>query len=77
MTSRKEELKEFQEAKKNDPALTYDEWSHAKMGNPEPDQDIHIEGVGTIKVYGKWPVKKMVEKLLEYEFITGDPTGKK
>lgn len=37
----------------------------------KPDQKIHIEGIGTIEVYGKWPVEKMIKKLLTYKEITG------
>ena len=37
----------------------------------KPSQEIKINGIGTIKVYGEWNVEKIIKKLLEYEEITG------
>ena len=42
-----------------------------KDNNPEPTQEIKIDGVGVIKVYGKWNVEKMIKKLLENEEFNG------
>jgi pyocin large subunit-like protein len=42
-----------------------------KYNNPEPTQEIKIDGVGIIKVYGKWNVEKIIKKLLEYEEFNG------
>lgn len=42
-----------------------------KAKDPNPSQEIIIEGVGTGKVYGVWDVEKIIKKLLEYEEFTG------
>jgi hypothetical protein len=42
-----------------------------KYNNPEPSQEIKIDGIGVIKVYGKWNAEKIIKKLLEYEEFAG------
>ena len=42
-----------------------------KYNNPEPTQEIKIDGVGIIQVYGKWDIEKIIKKLLEYEEFAG------
>lgn len=42
-----------------------------RMKNPNPTQEIKIEGVGTVKVYGEWNAEKLIKRLLESESITG------
>jgi hypothetical protein len=70
---RKEEREEFKKAKKENPELLYVDWYMNKIGNPEPTQVIHIEGVGTAKQYGELDLEKLVKRLLKSEAITGIP----
>ena len=70
---RRKEKKEFQEAKKENPELRYVDCYMNKIGNPEPTQILHIEGVGTIKQYGELDLEKLVKRLLKSEAITGIP----
>jgi hypothetical protein len=39
--------------------------------NPDPTQEIKINDVGIVKVYGKWDSEKIIKRLLESEQITG------
>jgi hypothetical protein len=38
--------------------------------NQQPTEEIYIEGVGTVKVYGKMNMKKMVQRMLKSKAIT-------
>jgi hypothetical protein len=62
---RKEEMKEFQDAKKKNPELMYRDWYMNKIGNPEPTNVIHIEGIGTAKTYGEFPMERFIKKFIE------------
>jgi hypothetical protein len=34
-----------------------------------PSQEIKIEGVGTVKIYGTWNAEKLIKRLLQSESI--------
>lgn len=65
MMTKKEEMKEFQDAKKKNPDLMYIDWYMNKIGNPKPTDEIHIEGVGTAKIYGEFPMERFIKKFME------------
>ena len=54
-----------------DKKLQYAAILEERINNSKPDQEIKIEGVGIIKVYGKWDAEKIIKKLMEYEEVTG------
>ncbi len=39
--------------------------------NQEPTQEIEIEGVGTVKLFGEWDAEKLIKRLLQSDSITG------
>jgi hypothetical protein len=43
----------------------------SRMKNPNPTQEIKIDGLGTAKLYGNWNAEKLIKRLLESESITG------
>lgn len=50
-----------------------EEWQKKReeMKKQEPTETIHIEGVGTVKVYGKLDMEKFIKRMLESKAITG------
>jgi hypothetical protein len=58
--------KAFEEAKKKNPELTYCEFI---LKGKTPTEVIKIEGVGTVEIYGKMDMEKMVKRLLESNAI--------
>jgi hypothetical protein len=55
-------LAEFQEAKKKNPELTYGEF---RRKGKTPSMMKHIEGVGTVYLYGEWDAEKLIVRLLQ------------
>jgi hypothetical protein len=59
MTNR---LAEFQEAKKKNTELTYGEFMRK---GKTPSMIKHIEGVGTVYLYGEWNAETLIKRILE------------